>query len=266
VFGTLGFARAIAALIGATLWRPRTGSAVLQGIMLIRSLAFNIFLYVFTALCSVLALCAAIFWPSRLVMISRLWSHGLLGGYRLLCGVTFRVRGAEHMPDGSCIIAMKHQSIWESWAAFAIFRQPIFVLKSELLWIPIFGWVTLRMGCIRVKRGAGKAALDSMIRGAHRACARGKQIIIFPEGTRSAPGAAPHYKSGVSHLYKALQIPCVPVALNSGLLWPKRGFSRPPGVITVEILPPISVGLSRQQMFERLERDIEAGCRRLGEA
>jgi 1-acyl-sn-glycerol-3-phosphate acyltransferase len=240
------------------------GSGGLKGIMLIKSLAFNVFLYLFTALCSVLAMCSAIFWPSRLAMISRLWSHGLLHGYRLLCGVTFRVRGAEHMPDGSCIIAMKHQSIWESLAAFAIFRQPVFVLKSELRWIPIFGWVTQRMGCIRVKRGSGKSALDSMIRGAQRACARGNQIIIFPEGTRSAPGAPPDYKSGVSHLYKVLQIPCVPVALNSGVLWPRRRFLRPPGVITVEILPAISVGLSRQQMFARLVRDIEAGCQRLG--
>jgi 1-acyl-sn-glycerol-3-phosphate acyltransferase len=233
--------------------------------ILIRSLAFNIFLYVFTALCSVLAMCSAIFWPSRLAMVSRLWSHGWLRGYRLLCGVTFRVRGAEHVPDGGCIIAMKHQSIWESLAAFAIFRQPIFVLKRELMWIPIFGWVMKRIGCISVKRGAGKSALDSMIRGAHGACARGNQIVIFPEGTRSAPGAPPAYKSGVSHLYKALQIPCVPVALNSGLLWPRRRFLRPPGVITVEILPPIPVGLSRRQMFEQLVRDIEAGCRRLGD-
>jgi 1-acyl-sn-glycerol-3-phosphate acyltransferase len=122
-----------------------------------------------------------------------------------------------------------------------------------------------RLGCISVKRGSGKSALDSMISGAREACARGDQIIIFPEGTRSAPGSAPSYKSGVSHLYQALQIPCVPVALNSGLLWPKRRFLRPPGVITVEILPVISAGLPRKQMFEKLVRDMEAACQRLAD-
>jgi 1-acyl-sn-glycerol-3-phosphate acyltransferase len=233
--------------------------------MLIRSLVFNIFLYVFTALCSLLVMCLAIFWPSRLSMVPRLWSHGWLYGYRLLCGVTFLVRGAEHLPEGSCIIAMKHQSIWESLAAFAIFRRPIFVFKWELLWIPLFGGAMKRLGCISVKRGSGKSALDSMISGAREACARGDQIIIFPEGTRSAPGSAPSYKSGVSHLYQALQIPCVPVALNSGLLWPKRRFLRPPGVITVEILPVISAGLPRKQMFEKLVRDMEAACQRLAD-
>jgi 1-acyl-sn-glycerol-3-phosphate acyltransferase len=133
--------------------------------MPIRSLAFNFFLYVFTALCSLLAMCAAIFWPSRLAMVPGLWSHGWLYGYRLLCGVTFRVRGAEHVPEGSCIIAMKHQSIWESLAAFAIFRQPVFVFKRELLWIPLSGGAMKRLGCISVKRGSGKSALESMIRG-----------------------------------------------------------------------------------------------------
>ena len=231
--------------------------------LVIRSLLFNIFFYVFTALCSVVAMLLAIVWPSRLMKMARLWSLAWLYLYKLTCGVRYEVSGTENVPDGTCIIAMKHQSIWESCAIFAIFGRPIFVLKSELMWIPIFGWVMKRMGCISIRRGAGRAALANMIRGARAALARGNQIVIFPEGTRSAPGAQPSYKSGVSHLYTALQLSCVPVALNSGILWPRRRFLRPPGVITVQILPAISPGLPRRQMFERLVHDIEAGCEHL---
>jgi len=231
--------------------------------LVVRSLAFNIFLYAFTALCSVVAMCAAILWPSRLMVIARLWSRAWLYAYRRLCGVTVKVLGAEHVPDGACIIAMKHQSLFESFAAFAIFRHPVFVLKRELLLIPIFGWVLSRLGFISVRRGTGKLALESMIHGARKACAHGSQIVIFPEGTRRIPNSQPAYKSGVSHLYAALKIPCVPVGLNSGILWPRRRFLRPPGVITVQILPAILPGLPRRQMFVRLVHDIEAACQRL---
>lgn len=229
----------------------------------VRSATFNVVFYTFTALCSVIAMFPAIFWPSRMLTVARLWSRGWLYAYRVICGVSYRVNGAEHVPDGPCIIAMKHQSIWESCAVFAIFPRPVFVLKSELMWIPVFGWVMKRMGCISVKRGTGKRALQSMIRGAREASALGCQIVVFPEGTRSAPGSPPAYKSGVGHLYTALQLPCVPVALNSGLLWPRRGFLRPAGIVSVRILPAISPGLRRQEMFDRMVSDIEGACRQL---
>jgi 1-acyl-sn-glycerol-3-phosphate acyltransferase len=158
---------------------------------------------------------------------------------------------------------MKHQSIWESCAVFAIFSRPIFVLKSELMWIPVFGWVMKRMGCIAIKRGEGRSALLSMIRGGREASARGQQIVVFPEGTRSAPGVPASYKSGVSHLYAALQMPCVPVALNSGVLWPRRRFLRPPGLITVKILPAIPAGVPRRQMMDHMILEIETACQPL---
>jgi len=189
-----------------------------------------------------------------------------LYGYQRICGVTLRLRGTEHIPDGPCIIAMKHQSIWESLASFSIFQRPVFIMKRELMWIPIFGWVLARLGFIPVKRGSGKMALETMIRGARQAVARDNQIIIFPGGTRSAPGSEPAYKSGVSHLYQALQIPCLPVALNSGFLWPRKRFLRPPGVITVHILPAIPPGLPPRLMFERVVHDIEVARLRLGDS
>lgn len=231
--------------------------------LVVRSLAFNVFFYVFTALCSVFAMLLAIVWPSRLMRIARLWSLGWLSAYKLICGVKHEVHGAEYVPDGTCIIAMKHQSIWESCAVFAIFRRPIFILKSELMWIPIFGWVMKRIGCISITRGAGRSALASMIRGARQALAQGNQIVIFPEGNRSAPGAVPSYKSGVGHLYTALRVSCVPVALNSGVLWPRRRFLRPRGLITVSILPAIPAGLPRKRMLDQMIFEIETACQQL---
>jgi 1-acyl-sn-glycerol-3-phosphate acyltransferase len=231
--------------------------------VILRSIVFNVFLYLFTAVCSVIAMGAAIFWPSRVWTVARLWSLAWLSGYRLICGVAYRVNGAEHVPPGPCIIAMKHQSTWDTFALFAIFHRPVFVLKRELFWVPVFGWVLKRLGCIGVKRGSGKSALKSMIQGARAACDLGHQVVIFPEGTRTAVGAPSDYKSGVSYLYEILQVACVPVALNSGVLWPRRTMRRPPGLITVEILSAIPAGLPRRDMFQRMTSDIETAAERL---
>jgi 1-acyl-sn-glycerol-3-phosphate acyltransferase len=231
--------------------------------LILRSMVFNVLLYVFTALCSVIAMFTVIVWPSRVWTVARLWSLSWLYLYKLICGVSLNVQGSEHVPRGPCIVSMKHQSTWDTFALFAIFRRPVFVVKSELMWVPVFGWVLKRLGCVAVKRGNGRVALETMIRGARAACALGNQIVIFPEGTRSAAGAPSDYKSGVSHLYKTLEVPCVPVGLNSGVLWPRRTLLRPPGVITVDILPAIPPGMPRRQMFDRMTHDIETSSRRL---
>jgi 1-acyl-sn-glycerol-3-phosphate acyltransferase len=158
---------------------------------------------------------------------------------------------------------MKHQSTWDTFAMFAVFREPVFVFKSELARIPFFGWTLLRLGCIPVDRGTGRAALESMIQGTAAAVARGKQVVIFPEGTRGSVGAPATYKSGVSHLYHAIGGNFVPVALNSGLYWPRHQFLRPPGIITVEILPLIPPDLPRKEMQSRITDDIERASQRL---
>jgi 1-acyl-sn-glycerol-3-phosphate acyltransferase len=231
--------------------------------LFLRSLTFNLFLYVFTALCSVVAMLIAILWPRQLHAFARWWSQAWLKVYEMVCGVSYRVQGREHLPEGGCVIAMKHQSTWDTFAMFAIFREPVFVFKSELARIPFFGWALLRLGCIPVRRGTGKAALDSMIEGTIAACSRGQQVVVFPEGTRGVVGQPATYKSGVSHLYQAMGGVVVPVALNSGLFWPRRGFLRPPGVIILEILPPIPPGLDRKDMQQRLVDDIETASQRL---
>lgn len=248
------------------LWASRSnqGPDIFAALMLfLRSLIFNAFLYVFTAISSVVAMLIAILRPRHLPGFARGWSQAWLKVYEILCGVSYEVKGRENLPEGGCVIAMKHQSTWDTFAMFAIFREPVFVFKSELARIPFFGWTLLRMGCIPVTRGSGKAALDSMIQGTIAACSHGKQVVIFPEGTRGVVGQAAAYKSGVSHLYQAVDNPVVPVALNSGLLWPRRKFSRPPGIITIEILPPIPPGMPRKDMQQRLTDEIEQASQRL---
>ena len=228
-----------------------------------RSLFFNAFLYVFTAFSSVLAMAIGVCAPRHLPGFARWWSLTWLKVYKAVCGVSYTVVGRQHLPEGGCVIAMKHQSTWDTFAMFALFREPVFVFKSELARIPFFGWTLLRLGCIPVTRGTGRAALESMIEGVAVSRSHGKQVVIFPEGTRGAVGAPPTYKSGVSHMYSALGGPFVPVALNSGLLWPRHQFLRPPGIITVEILPVISPGLPRKDMQSRLVEDIEKASQRL---
>jgi 1-acyl-sn-glycerol-3-phosphate acyltransferase len=225
---------------------------------------FSILFYVFFAVSAVAATAISLISPRSLPPFARFWSRTWLAMYRTICGVTYEVRGTENIPHGGCLLAVKHQSVWDTCALFAIFDRPVFVLKSELMFIPFFGWALARLGCIPVKRGTGKSALDNMVRGARVALSQNKQVVIFPEGTRTMIGQAPNYKSGISHLYTALEVTCIPVALNSGALWPRRSFLRPPGIISIEVLAPIPPGLDRKEMFDLLVSKIEDASARLG--
>jgi 1-acyl-sn-glycerol-3-phosphate acyltransferase len=225
---------------------------------------FSILFYVFFAVSAVAATAISLISPRSLPAFARFWSRTWLAMYRTICGVTYQVRGTENIPHGGCLLALKHQSVWDTCALFAIFDRPVFVLKSELMFIPFFGWALARLGCIPVKRGTGKSALENMVRGTRIALTQSKQVVIFPEGTRTMIGQAPNYKSGISHLYTALEVACIPVALNSGALWPRHSFLRPPGVISIEVLSPIPPGLDRKEMFDLLVSKIEDASSRLG--
>jgi 1-acyl-sn-glycerol-3-phosphate acyltransferase len=144
-----------------------------------------------------------------------------------------------------------------------LFENPTFILKRELRWIPLFGWFTIRGRMIPVDRGGGVAAIAAMIERARKELADGRQIVIFPEGTRRAAGAEPRYKLGIAGLYAALNVPCLPIALNSGLFWPRRTMTRVPGTIIAEMLDPIPPGLGKEQFFARLQHDIETATARL---
>ena len=172
-------------------------------------------------------------------------------------------RAARKCRKGPIIVASKHQSAWETFALLPLFENPVFILKRELQWIPIFGWLTIKGRMVPVDRGDGSQALAAMTERARVELADNRQLIIFPEGTRRPAGAEPRYKFGVAHLYAAEGVPCVPIALNSGLFWPRRSIRRFPGTVVVEILDPIAPGLDKDAFFTRLQNDIEAATARL---
>jgi 1-acyl-sn-glycerol-3-phosphate acyltransferase len=153
--------------------------------------------------------------------------------------------------------------VWETFALLTLFDDPAYIFKRELGWIPVFGWYAVKSRMVPVDRGARGGAIAGMIERAAEELKRGRQIIIFPEGTRTAPRAPPAYKSGVARLYAATGVPCLPVALNSGLYWPRRKFLRHPGTIVLEVLDPIPPGLDRETFAARLEREIETATGRL---
>jgi 1-acyl-sn-glycerol-3-phosphate acyltransferase len=231
--------------------------------LVLRSLIFSTLFYGFFALSAVAAAAISLISPKSLWPFTKFWSRTWLAMYRAICGVSYEVRGMENIPQGGCLLAVKHQSVWDTCALFAIFDRPVYVLKSELMFIPFFGWALARLGCIPVKRGTGKSALDNMVHGTRSALTRGDQVVIFPEGTRTMVGQVANYKTGISHLYTALEVACIPVALNSGALWPRRKFLRPPGTISVEVLSPIPPGLDRKEMFDLMVGAIEAASERL---
>ncbi|MDR3449252.1 MAG: lysophospholipid acyltransferase family protein [Alphaproteobacteria bacterium] len=178
-------------------------------------------------------------------------------------GIDYRVVGRQHIPKGAFILASKHQSEWETFKIHLLVNDPAIVLKRELLSIPIIGWWMSRSGSIPIDRAGRTKTLSAMMKAARKAAAEGRPIVIFPEGTRAAPGESRPYKSGVAALYQDLNLPIVPMALNSGLLWPKNAFVKKPGTVTVEFLPPIPPGLPREEMMKRLRDELEPAALRL---
>jgi 1-acyl-sn-glycerol-3-phosphate acyltransferase len=229
-----------------------------------RALLFNLFFYVWTTLLSVLTLPAYPFLSERgMRWVARFWMHGLQAVLRLVVGLSYEVRGRERLPPGPAIIASKHQSAWETLIFHVLVPDLAVGLKYELTRIPIFGWYLMRGGAIRIDRGGAARALRSLVDGARAAAARGVSILIFPEGTRRAPEDPPDYKPGVAAVYTALDLPVVPVALNSGLFWSRRSFLKRPGRITVQFLEPIPPGLDRRTFMAELQRRIETATARL---
>lgn len=230
----------------------------------LRSLAYNILFYLTMIGTLVVATPVYFFLPhSGNMAVVRFWSRTAVFLLERVCGLKMELRGVENIPPGGVIIAAKHQSLWETFALVPLLRDPCYVIKAQLFYVPVWGWWAWKAGMIRVDRGSGSAALRQIEKGARRELARGRRIMIFPEGTRVAPGAPPDYRFGVTHLYAALNVPVVPVALNSGLYWPRRRFLRHPGTIVVEFLPPIEPGLGKRAFAARLVADIEGASDRL---
>ena len=232
-------------------------------LILVRSMAFNLLFYLNTLVWLVIAL-PTFFMPYRAILtIAKTWGRCNLVLLRVVCGLDYEIRGLEKIPKGSIIVAAKHQSAWETFALVHLFDNPVFIVKRELQWIPIFGWLMVKARMVPVDRSAGSQALNAMTERARIELADNRQLIIFPEGTRRPAGAEPRYKYGVAHLYAAEGVPCVPIALNSGLFWPRRSMRRLPGTVLVEILDPVAPGLDKDVFFKRLQNDIEAATARL---
>jgi 1-acyl-sn-glycerol-3-phosphate acyltransferase len=232
-------------------------------VILLRSILFNLLFYLNLLAHLLLAVPTLVMPYWCVVAVAKLWGRTNLWLLRHVCGLDVEWRGREKIPPGGIIVAAKHQSTWETFALLALLGDPVFILKRELMWIPVFGWCLWKGGMIPVDRGAGRSALTAMTARARAAVAAGRQIIIFPEGTRRPAGAAPKYKFGVAFLHADCGAPCVPVALNSGLFWPRRRFLRFPGRICVEVLDPIPPGRDRNAFFAELEQKLEAATARL---
>ena len=231
--------------------------------ILLRSILYNLAFYVVSV--AYVVVCSPLLLGPRSWAMAALQSHArsCLWLMRRIVGTRLEVRGREKLPAGAALIASKHQSAWDTFGLVPIFHDPCFVMKAELLKIPLYGWFCRKFEHIVVHRDKPAAALRGMIRTARDRAAAGRHIIIFPEGNRRSPGAPPDYKSGVIALYEGLKLPCYPVALNSGLFWPRRQFLRMPGTLIVEILDPIPPGLPRVEFRRHLEAVIEAATARL---
>jgi 1-acyl-sn-glycerol-3-phosphate acyltransferase len=232
-------------------------------VLFIRSLIFNIAFYANLVLHLLAGLVALVLPRSVTVLIVKSWGHTSLWLLRVICDLKIEVRGREKIPAGGILVASKHQSIWETFMLPILFADPVFIVKRELMWIPVFGWMAVKTRAVPVNRAGGARAMVTMLQQARLRIEELRQIVIFPEGTRRAVGAEPVYKVGVARMYTTLGVACLPVALNAGLFWPRRTFMRYPGTVVVDILDPIPPGLDARTFFDRMQSDIESATDRL---
>ena len=231
--------------------------------LVIRSILFNVAFYVSLVVWLIIALPTFLMPYRAIVGVAKAWGRYNLFLLRAICGLGADFRGIEKIPQGPLLVAAKHQSAWETFALLWLFDDPTFIMKRELQWIPLFGWLALKGRMIPVDRGAGSSGLNAMTERARDELMKGRQIIIFPEGTRRPAGAEPRYKYGIVRLYAGANVPVLPVALNSGLFWRRRSILRPPGTIVAQALDPIQPGLGEEEFMARLQNDIETATARL---
>lgn len=223
----------------------------------VRSFAYVALFYLWTALVAV-GFTPILFGPRRWTFgMFHFWGRGVVAMLPI-CGIRVEVRGREFIPSGAALVAPKHQCMLDVFAQFTWLPRTAFVMKQELAWIPWFGWYAKKAGCIVIDRGGQARTMRQVIREGTERFSRGQQVVIFPEGTRKAPGAAPDYKPGIAALYRELNVPVCPVATNAGVHWPAHGFIRRPGTIVFEYLEPIPPGLKRAEFMRILEERIEA--------
>ena len=228
----------------------------------VRSALFVALFYLWSAVVAISCTPLLLGPPGPILSMFRFWSSGILALLRI-CGIRVEVRGREHAPTGAALVAPKHQCMLDVFAQFSVLPATSFVMKQELTWIPWFGWYAARVRTIVIKREEQAAALKKLVREAKARFAEGRQVVIFPEGTRTAPGQPGDYKPGIAALYREIEVPVHPVATNSGAHWPAHGFVRTPGTIVFEYLEPIPPGLKRAEFMRLLRERIETASARL---
>jgi 1-acyl-sn-glycerol-3-phosphate acyltransferase len=226
-------------------------------LIFIRSLIFNVAFYILMVVWLIVALPTYAL-PRRAILgVAKLWARQNIFLMRAICNIRVEYRGLGNIPHGPLVVACKHQSMFETFALIPLFGDPLYILKRELTRIPLFGWYLVKAGMIAVDRKAGARALIRMTRRAVTQVSAGRQLIVFPEGTRRPIGAAPAYKPGIAQIYTDSGAPCIPVALNSGLFWPRRTFLRYPGTLVVEFLGVVPPGLTRREFVTHITAAIE---------
>lgn len=233
----------------------------------LRSAIFNVLFFALTAAMLLVSLPFLVI-PTTVIalFVARTWARAVFFLLRWVVGLRWEVRGPRELLRPGVLVAAKHQSAWDTIVFFLVLDRPTYVMKQELMRIPVYGWLSHRQGHIPVDRKAGATAIRGLLRAAQRAFAAGRAIIIFPQGTRVAPGtpaASFPYQPGIVGLYSALKVPVVPVALNSGLFWGRRSFVKRPGTVVLEILPEIPPGEDRTLFLQELETRIESASDRL---
>ncbi|MCE3233036.1 MAG: 1-acyl-sn-glycerol-3-phosphate acyltransferase [Rickettsiaceae bacterium] len=227
----------------------------------IRSLIFNIYFPLWTLLLSATAAPLLLAPPRIASRVGPIWANGIIFGLRYICNIRYEISGHEHLPAEPFVIAAKHQSAWDTAIFLKLLNGPAYILKKELLNIPMFGRYLVAMDMIPVDRSGGSSAIKKLQKDVNDRLAKKQSVVIFPEGTRTAPGEKRTYQPGIAFIYMDLDsgIPVVPVALNSGLYWGRESFLKHPGTIRMQYLPPIKPGLNRKDFMVALENAVENG-------
>lgn len=229
----------------------------------LRSLLFNAFFFIFTALFCLVMVPVLLLPPAYMRSTVAWWTRVVHRGLKIFAGIDHKITGLENWPEGGAIIACKHQSAWDTLLFVLLEQDVVYVLKQELARIPLYGTLSIHCGHIVVDRDGGASSLKKLVGDVKDRIAEGRKVVIFPEGTRTQPGVRGEYQPGIAALYSQIDAPVIPVATNSGMFWGRVSFTKRPGTILLDILPPLAKGLRRREFMAELEEKIEAGTRAL---
>jgi 1-acyl-sn-glycerol-3-phosphate acyltransferase len=232
--------------------------------IVLRSVLFNIAFYINLIVQMIVMTPAYFLLPRKKAYgIAKNWARSNHWLFDEIVGTTFEIEGLENIPTGGYIFAPKHQSFWDAYALLPWLDDPFYILKRELTWIPLFGWYLKKQRMVPVDRNARGKVMAAVMERTKAEMNSGRQLIIYPEGTRRPPGAPPEYKYGIARLYRDLQVPVVPVVMHPGLFWPRRKFIRYPGHFKVRILPAIAAGMDPDAFLAHLVDVMETASDRL---